>query len=78
MFGIPDERWGEVPAAHVVLEAGVETREETLIAFVADRIARHKRPRHISFVDTMPKTPVGKIQKNLIRAPYWEGRERAI
>ncbi len=78
VFGIPDDRWGEVPAAHVVLEAGVESREETLIAFVADRIARHKRPRQIRFVDTMPKTPVGKIQKNLIRAPYWQGRKRAI
>ena len=78
VFGIPDERWGEVPAAHVVLEAGAQADEETLIAFVAGRIARHKRPRHIRFVDDMPKTPVGKIQKNLIRAPYWEGRERAI
>ena len=78
VFGIPDERWGEVPAAHVVLEAGSGTEEETLIAFVADRVARHKRPRRIRFVDAMPKTPVGKVQKNLIRAPYWEGRERVI
>ena len=78
VFGIPDERWGEVPAAHVVLESGSEADEETLIVFVAERIARHKRPRHIRFVDRMPKTPVGKIQKNLIRAPYWSGRERVI
>ena len=78
VFGIPDERWGEVPAAHVVLQADAGTEEEELIAFVADRVARHKRPRRIRFVDAMPRTPVGKIQKNLIRAPYWEGRERVI
>ena len=78
VFGIPDERWGEVPAAHVVLQADAGTEEEELIAFVAGRVARHKRPRRIRFVDAMPKTPVGKIQKNLIRAPYWEGRERVI
>ena len=78
VFGIPDDRWGEVPAAHVVLEADIRTEEETLIAFVADRIARHKRPRHIRFVDSMPRTPVGKIQKNLIRMTYWKTRERAI
>ena len=78
VFGIPDDRWGEVPAAHVVLQADARAEEETLIAFVADRIARHKRPRHIRFVDSMPRTAVGKIQKNLIRAPYWKARERAI
>ena len=61
-----------------MLQADAGTEEEELIAFVADRVARHKRPRRIRFVDAMPRTPVGKIQKNLIRAPYWEGRERVI
>ncbi len=78
VFGIPDERFGEVPAAHIVLRNGVEASEDELIAFCADRIARFKRPRLIKFVDGIPKTPVGKIQKHLIRAPYWEGHERKI
>lgn len=78
VFGIPDERWGEAPAAHVVLRRGAVLSEDALIAFVADRIARHKRPRLVKFVDNLPKTAIGKVQKNVIRAPYWQGRSRAI
>jgi fatty-acyl-CoA synthase len=78
VFGIPDERWGEVPAAHIVLRAGAGVTEEALIAFAASRIARHKRPRLVRFVDHLPKTAIGKVQKNVIRAPYWQGRSRAV
>jgi acyl-coenzyme A synthetase/AMP-(fatty) acid ligase len=78
---VPDDHWGEVPAAHVVLRDGTVPTAETetlLIEFVAGRIPRHKRPRFIKFVDTLPKTAVGKLQKNVMRAPYWEGREKKI
>lgn len=78
VFGIPDERWGEVPAAHVVVRRGVALTEDALIAFAAQRIARHKRPRLVKFVETLPKTAIGKVQKTVIRAPYWQGRSRAI
>lgn len=78
VFGVPDERWGEMPVAHVVAKEGATVTEEELINYCAARIARHKRPRFIKFVDALPKTAVGKIQKNVIRAPYWEDRERQI
>jgi acyl-CoA synthetase (AMP-forming)/AMP-acid ligase II len=78
VFGIPDERWGEAPAAHVVLKPGRNVTAEALIAYCEREIARYKRPRLVKFVASLPRTPVGKIQKNLIRAPYWEGRERKI
>ncbi|MGE5145860.1 MAG: class I adenylate-forming enzyme family protein [Candidatus Eiseniibacteriota bacterium] len=81
VFGVPDDHWGEVPAAHVVLRADAVATDETetlLIEFVAGRIPRHKRPRFIKFVDALPKTAVGKVQKNLIRAPYWQGRGKKI
>jgi acyl-CoA synthetase (AMP-forming)/AMP-acid ligase II len=78
VFGIPDDRWGEVPAAHVVLVPDVVVSEEELINFCANRIARFKRPRVVRFVDELPKTNVGKIHKNVLREPYWEGRERKI
>jgi acyl-CoA synthetase (AMP-forming)/AMP-acid ligase II len=78
VFGIPDERWGEVPAAHVVLSPGDVVSEEELIAFCASKIARFKRPRVIKFVDSLPKTAVGKIRKNELRAPYWEGHDKKI
>ena len=77
-FGIPDEQWGEVPAAHVVLRQGHGPAPEQLIEFVAARIARHKRPRLVKFVDALPRTAVGKIQKNLIRDAYWKDRPRKI
>ncbi len=81
VFGIPDEHWGEVPAAHVVLNdsaASAGATPEALAEFVATRIARHKRPRLVKLVDALPKTAIGKIQKNLIRAPYWAGKGRNI
>jgi acyl-CoA synthetase (AMP-forming)/AMP-acid ligase II len=78
VFGIPDPHWGEVPAAHVVLAAGESVSPEALADFVATRIARHKRPRLVKLVDALPKTAIGKVQKNLIRKPYWEGRAKAI
>ncbi len=78
VFGIPHERWGEVPAAHVVLATDATVSEEELIDYCATKIARFKRPRVVKFVVSLPKTPVGKIQKNELRAPYWEGREKNI
>jgi acyl-CoA synthetase (AMP-forming)/AMP-acid ligase II len=80
VFGIPDDHWGEVPAAHVVLAANASPAPtpEALADFVAHRIARHKRPRLIEFVDALPKTAIGKVQKNLIRQRYWAGRARGI
>ncbi len=80
VFGVPDAKWGEVPAAHVVANgAGGEKPEESaLIDFVAGLIPRYKRPRFVKFVETLPRTAIGKIRKNAIRAEYWKGRERAI
>jgi acyl-CoA synthetase (AMP-forming)/AMP-acid ligase II len=73
VFAIPDDHWGEVPAAHVVLAGGARASEQELIDHVAARIARHKRPRLVKFVDVLPKTAIGKVQKNLIREAYWRG-----
>ncbi|MBI3707378.1 MAG: AMP-binding protein [Proteobacteria bacterium] len=78
VFGIPDDHWGEVPAAHVVLRAGMTATPEELIELAAGIVARYKRPRLVKLVDHLPKTAIGKIQKNLIREPYWQGRPRRI
>ena len=78
VFGIPDDRWGEIPGAHVVLKPGASVDEKELIEFCAARISRHKRPRMVKFVESLPRTPVGKIQKAVLREPYWQGRDRKI
>jgi acyl-CoA synthetase (AMP-forming)/AMP-acid ligase II len=61
----PDERCGEVPVAVVVPRAAVDAGE--LVAFVAERVAPHKRIRAVRFVDAIPRTPAGKILRRRLR-----------
>ncbi len=75
VFGIPDDKWGEVPAAYLLLKAGCTLDEARVLAQCESKLARLKRPRLIKFVDSFPKTPIGKIQKNLLKEPYWQGRK---
>jgi acyl-CoA synthetase (AMP-forming)/AMP-acid ligase II len=78
VFGVPDDKWGEVPAAYVNLKADTQVQEDELIEHCAQLLARFKRPRWIKFVNDFPKTPIGKIQKNILREPYWSGRDKKI
>jgi len=78
VFGIPDDHWGEVAAVHVVLKPGAAVTADDLIAYSVEHLARYKRPRLIEFVDEILKTPVGKVQKHLIRAPYWQDHDKKI
>ena len=72
VVGIPDERWGEQVKAVVVLRKGTEAGEQEIIGFCAHHLARYKMPRSIDFVEGLPKDPVGKIQKRLLRDRYWK------
>ena len=65
VIGVPDNRLGEVPAAFVVPAADADAQR--LIAFCETRLARHKVPRIVRFVDELPKTAVGKVRKNILR-----------
>lgn len=76
VFGIPDDKWGEVPAAYVLLKAGCTLDEAKVLAQCEAKLARLKRPRLVKFVDSFPKTPIGKIQKNVLKEPYWQGRKK--
>jgi fatty-acyl-CoA synthase len=67
IVGLPHERWGETPHAFVVLRDGEKTSEEELITFTRDRLAHFKAPRGVTFVDELPKTATGKIQKFVLR-----------
>ena len=67
IVGVPSERWGETPHAFVVLRAGESATEPELIAFVRDRLAHFKAPHAVTFVDELPKTATGKIQKFVLR-----------
>lgn len=76
VFGIPDDKWGEVPAAYLLLKAGCTLDEAQVVAQCEAKLARLKRPRLVKFVDSFPKTAVGKIQKNVLKEPYWQGRKK--
>ncbi len=73
----PDVKWGEVPAASVVLKPGRSLTAEELQAFLAQRIARFKVPQIIEFHDSpLPKTGTGKILKRDLRARFWKPETR--
>jgi fatty-acyl-CoA synthase len=67
VFGLPDETWGESVTAAVVLKKQQAVSGAELIAFVKSRIAHYKAPRQIEFLDALPKTGSGKIQKKALR-----------
>jgi acyl-CoA synthetase (AMP-forming)/AMP-acid ligase II len=67
VVGLPHERWGEAPCAFVVLKAGQTVTEQELKDFARSRLAHFKAPQSVSFVDELPKTATGKIQKYILR-----------
>lgn len=77
VVGIPDDRWGEVPKAFVGLKEHAQATEPELIEFCRSRLAHFKCPRSVQF-GALPKTATGKIRKNQLRKPYWEGREQKV
>ncbi len=67
IVGLPDERWGEAPHAFVVLRNGAHADEEELRQFARAHLAHFKAPHRVNFVDELPKTATGKIQKYILR-----------
>jgi fatty-acyl-CoA synthase len=74
VVGIPDEKWGEQPAAFVCSAAGRTLMEEELDAFVRERFASYKAPRYWVFVEEFPRTPLGKVQKFILRDIFLSSR----
>ncbi len=72
---VPDETWGEVPKALVVLKPGAQANETELVEFCRSGLAHYKCPRSIEFLDSLPKTGTGKILKRELRKKYWQGQE---
>jgi fatty-acyl-CoA synthase len=71
VVGLPDARWGEVPVAVLVQTAdaaGQALSESTVLAHLQERIARFKLPRRVVFMDSLPKSALGKVQKPLLQA----------
>ena len=71
----PHERFGEVPKAFVVLKPNVGLTAEILYAYCRERLAGFKCPRRIEFVDELPKTSTGKVQKYVLREREWKSQK---
>jgi acyl-CoA synthetase (AMP-forming)/AMP-acid ligase II len=67
VVGRPDDRWGEVPVAFVVLRPGATTEAAELIDHCRARLARFKVPTEIAFLDALPRNPSGKVLKRELR-----------
>ena len=67
VFGVPDPKYGEEVCAWIVLKPGESATEDEIRAFCRDQIAHYKIPRYIRFVDEMPMTVTGKVQKFVMR-----------
>ena len=67
VVGLPHEQWGEAPHAFIVLKAGMSAEELELIQFARDHLAHFKTPQGVTFIQELPKTSTGKIQKYVLR-----------
>ena len=80
-IGVPNEEWGEEVKSVVQLKPGIDPSEalaDDLKQFARARLPGFKCPKTIDFAKDLPRLPTGKIQRRLVRAPYWEGRDRSI
>jgi len=74
VIAVPHEKWGETPHAYIVLREHKTTTEQEIISFCKEKLAHFKAITGITFVDELPKTASGKIQKVQIRDAYWEAQ----
>ncbi|MCL4426333.1 MAG: AMP-binding protein [Firmicutes bacterium] len=63
VIGVPDEKWGEVGMAFVVLKNGAKSKEEEIMAACQGQLAKYKVPKHVVFVPELPRSSIGKVLK---------------
>jgi len=76
VIGIPDERWGELVTGLVVADGDITAEE--LVAHCRTLLGGYKCPKRIDFVDELPRTATGKLQKFKLRQEFWSGHERQV
>ena len=78
VVGAPDPRWGEKVVAIVVLKKDQSVTAEELNQHCRTLIGGFKVPKEITFAESLPISPTGKILKRVLRDALWQGHERAI
>jgi long-chain acyl-CoA synthetase len=74
----PDEKWGEIVKAVVVLKPEKSATEKMIIDYCKSNLARYKSPKSVDFVNDLPKNPAGKILRKEVREKYWKGLTRRV
>lgn len=77
VIGVPDADWGEAVTACIILK-DQQLTAEVLEAWCKDKLSTYKRPKKYEFVDALPLTPYGKVDKKKLREPYWDLVNRRI
>ena len=78
VVGVPDARWGEAVKAVVLLKSGASATADELIALCKAQLGSVKAPKTVEFWPELPRSPVGKVLKRVIRDRFWAGASRAI
>lgn len=76
VIGVPDEKWGEVPKALVVLKEGERITKEEIVEFLKDKLAKYKIPKYVEVVDKLVYTETGKISRAQMKSLYGEPRDK--
>ena len=78
VIGVPSDRWGEEVKAVVCLHPGAGLAEADIIAQTKQAVGSVMAPKSVDIVGELPRTPIGKIDKKALRAPYWDNADRTI
>ena len=78
VVAVPDDRWGEVPKALVVVKPGESLSEQEVIDHCRTKLPGFKVPKSVEFFDALPKGGTGKILKKELREKYWAGFEKRV
>jgi len=78
VIGIPDDVWGESVCAVVVKKEQSQLEEADIISFCTSGLSGYKKPKRVTFVMELPRNAAGKVTKNILREPYWAGRQKRI
>jgi acyl-CoA synthetase (AMP-forming)/AMP-acid ligase II len=79
VFGVPHDKWGETPMAVCTVRPGATVTQEEITKMCGADLGSYKKPSAVKFqTEPLPKSPVGKLQRKVLREPYWAGRDRHV
>lgn len=79
VIGVPHDKWGEAPMAIVVCDSEAELTEDAVIDACRTALGSYKKPTQVIIrTEGLPRSPVGKIQRKVIREPYWTNHARRV